>query len=183
MRKRIDKQLEKKEFIERVLEINRVTRVVKGGKRMRFRALVVIGDEKQRVGWGVGKATDVSGAIAKAVTDAKKRVITITTNGTTIPHAVRNSYKSAQILIKPAPAGTGIIAGGSMRIVLQLSGITDVAGKILGTRNKMSNTIATVQALSSLSNPQDLSKIRLKNRGTHAKLNQSSVKKPKPDNN
>jgi len=183
MRRRIDRQPEKKEFVERVLEINRVTRVVKGGKRMRFRALVVIGDEKQRVGWGVGKAADVSGAIAKAVTDAKKKVITIVTNNTTIPHSVRNSYKSAQILIKPAPAGTGIIAGGPMRTVLQLSGITDVVGKILGSRNKMSNTVATIQALSSLSNPQDLLKIRLKGRRTYAKSNQSPVEKSKSKNN
>lgn len=183
MRKRIGRQPEKKEFVERVLEINRVTRVVKGGKRMRFRALVVIGDEKQRVGWGVGKAADVSGAIAKAVTDAKKKVITITTNKSTIPHSVRNSYKSAQILIKPAPAGTGIIAGGSMRTVLQLSGITDVVGKILGSRNKMSNTVATIQALSLLSNPRDLLKIRLKGCRTYAKSDKSPVEKSKSGNN
>lgn len=152
---------EKKEFFERVLEINRVTRVVKGGKRMRFRALVVIGDEKNRVGWGVGKAADVSGAISKAMTTARKRVITIITKDSTIPHPIKNSYKSARIFLKPAAAGTGIIAGGTMRIVLQLAGIKDVVGKMLGSQNKISNTRATVEALGSLVDPQESRRIRM----------------------
>ncbi len=152
---------EKKEFFEKVLEINRVTRVVKGGKRMRFRALVVIGDEKTRIGWGMGKASDVSGAIAKAVADANKRIVNITIAGSTIPHPVKNNYKSAQIILKPASPGTGIIAGGPMRAVLKLTGIKDVVGKILGSQNKTSNTIATIDALSSMVDPEEIRKNRL----------------------
>lgn len=152
--------MEKPEFIERVLEINRVARVVKGGKRVRFRALVVIGDEKGRIGCGVGKAADVSGAIAKAVTTAKKQVISIFLQGSTIPYLVKTSYKSASILIKPAPAGTGIVAGSSMRVVLSLVGIKDVVGKAMGSKNKLSNTMATIKALTMLKNPKDLLQMR-----------------------
>src|SRR4030042_1840319 len=115
MRRRSTPQsVEKPEFVERVLEINRVARVVKGGKRVRFRALVVIGDEKGRIGYGLGKSADVSGAIAKAVTAAKKQVIPIFIQGSTIPYPVHTHYKSAMVLIKPAPAGTGIVAGSSL---------------------------------------------------------------------
>jgi len=151
---------EKPEFIERVLEINRVARVVKGGKRVRFRALVVIGDEKGRIGYGLGKAADVSGAIAKAVTAAKKSIITIFIGGTTIPYPVRTHYKSAAVLLKPAPAGTGIVAGSSMRVVLELAGIKDVVGKALGSKNKLSNTMATIKALTMLIDPKDLLQMR-----------------------
>lgn len=164
MRKYSNRQpAEKKEFFEKVLEINRVTRVVKGGKRMRFRALVVIGDEKTRIGWGMGKASDVSGAISKAVADANKRIINIIIKGSTIPHPIRNTYKSAQIMLKPASPGTGIIAGGPMRTVLKLTGIKDVVGKILGSQNKMSNTVATITALGALVDPEETIKKRLSN--------------------
>jgi len=157
MRRRNSEQpAEKSEFVERVLEINRVTRVVKGGKRVRFRALVVIGDEKGRIGSGLGKSADVSGAIAKAVTAAKKQVITIFLPGSTIPYPVRTHYKSAMVLLKPAPAGTGIVAGSSMRVVLELAGIKDVVGKALGSKNKLSNTIATINALTMLIDPKEL---------------------------
>lgn len=159
MRRNDYKQPEKKEFVERVLEINRVTRVVKGGKRMRFRALVAIGDEKNRIGWGVGKAADVSGAISKAVAVAKKQLITIITKGSTIPHPVKSSHKGAYILLKPATPGTGIIAGGSMRAILRLTSIKDVVGKMLGSQNKANNTIATIQALALLVDPKDLNKV------------------------
>ena len=141
---------EKSEFMERVLEINRVTRVVKGGKRMRFRALVVIGDEKGRISCGLGKAGDVSTAVGKAVASARKRVITIYRKSSSIPYPVESHYKSAHVLLKPAPAGTGIIAGGAMRVVLQLAGVKDVVGKALGSQNKTSNALATIQALSNL---------------------------------
>jgi len=151
---------EKPEFFEQVLEINRVTRVVKGGKRMRFRALVAIGDEKTKIGWGVGKATDVSGAIAKAVADAKKNMVNITIKKSTIPHPISHTYKSAQVLLKPASPGTGIIAGGPMRVVLKLTGIKDVVGKLLGSQNKISNVIATIRALAELSDPEQVKKIR-----------------------
>jgi len=141
---------EKSEFMERVLEINRVTRVVKGGKRMRFRALVVIGDEKGRISCGLGKAGDVSTAVGKAVASARKRVITVYRKSSTIPYPVESNYKSAHVLLKPAPAGTGIIAGGAMRVVLQLAGVKDVVGKALGSQNKTSNALATIKALSLL---------------------------------
>lgn len=152
--------MEKSEFVERVLEINRVARVVKGGKRVRFRALVVIGDEKGRIGYGLGKSADVSGAIAKAVATAKKQVITIFLQNTTIPYPVRTSYKSASVLIKPAPVGTGIVAGSSMRVVLSLAGIKDVVGKAMGSKNKLSNTMATIKALTMLIDPKELMQMR-----------------------
>jgi len=151
---------ERSEFIERVLEINRVARVVKGGKRVRFRALVVIGDEKGRISSGLGKSTDVSGAIAKAVLAAKKRLINVFMQGTTIPYPVRTHYKSADVLLKPAPIGTGIVAGSSMRVVLELAGIKDVVGKALGSKNKLSNTMATIKALSMLYDPKELMAMR-----------------------
>lgn len=141
---------EKSEFTERVLEINRVTRVVKGGKRMRFRALVAIGDEKGRVACGLGKAGDVSTAVGKAVASARKDIITIYLKGSSIAYPVDSHYKSARVMLKPAPAGTGIIAGGSMRVVLQLAGIRDVVGKALGSQNKNSNALATIKALAQL---------------------------------
>jgi len=160
MRRNTGQSSEKPEFIERVLEINRVARVVKGGKRVRFRALVVIGNEKGRIGYGLGKAADVSGAIAKAVTAAKKNITTVFMQGSTIPYPVRTHYKSAAVLLKPAPAGTGIIAGSSMRVVLKLTGIKDVVGKILGCKNKLSNTMATIKALNLLMDPQELRDMR-----------------------
>lgn len=161
-RKEQQPEVEKKEFTERVLEISRVTRVVKGGKRMRFRALVVIGDEKTRIGWGIGKAADVSGAIAKAVADAKKKLIKITIKGTTIPHPIKREHKGAYVLLKPATPGTGIIAGGSMRVVLKLTGIKDVVGKMLGSQNKINNTMATIQALDDLIDPKDIDDVLAK---------------------
>ena len=152
--------VERSEFVERVLEINRVARVVKGGKRIRFRALVVMGDEKGRISYGVGKAADVSGAIAKAVLAAKKRVINVFIKGTTIPYLVRTNFKSASVLLKPAPVGTGVVAGSSMRVVLELAGIKDVVGKALGSKNKLSNTMATIKALGMLYDPKELISMR-----------------------
>ena len=152
---------EKSEFTERVLEINRVTRVVKGGKRMRFRALVVIGDEKGRISCGLGKAGDVSTAVGKAVASARKRVSTIYKKGSSIPYPVESHYKSARVLLKPAPAGTGIIAGGAMRVVLQLAGVKDVVGKALGSQNKTSNALATIKALSLLRDRRPVSAAKL----------------------
>ena len=160
MRRSSVQPTEKPEFVERVLEINRVARVVKGGKRIRFRALVVIGNGKGKIGYGLGKAADVSGAIAKAVTAAKKNITPIFIQGSTIPYPVRTHYKSASVLLKPAPAGTGIVAGSSMRVVLELAGIKDVVGKILGCKNKLSNTMATVKALNLLMDPQELLNMR-----------------------
>lgn len=170
MRRHSNPQLaEKPEFVERVLEINRVARVVKGGKRIRFRALVVIGDEKGRVGYGIGKSADVSGAIAKAVATAKKQVINIFIQGSSIPYPVRTHYKSAEVLLKPAPVGTGIVAGSAMRIVLELAGVKDVVGKALGCKNKLSNTMATIKALTMLIDPQELRSMRGRGESTSNK--------------
>lgn len=141
---------EPEEFEQKLIEIRRVTRVQKGGKRMRFRALVAIGDHKGRVGYGLGKGADVSQAIAKATTAAKKRVITIPLVKETIPHAVRLRYKAASIYLKPAPKGTGIIAGGAIRQVLMVSGVANAVAKMLGSENKVNNVKLTIKALQSL---------------------------------
>jgi len=138
------------EFEQKVIDIARVTRVMAGGKRMRFRALVVIGDKKGRVAYGLAKGADVTIAINKAITKAKKDIITVPMVKGTIPHAIQVKYKSAKVLLKPAPTGTGIIAGGAVRDVLELSGIPNVVAKILGTNNKVTNVKATFKALTNL---------------------------------
>ncbi len=140
----------KREFDSKVVEIKRVTRVVAGGKRMRFRALVVIGDHKGRIGIGVKKGSDVADAIGKATAQARKNLITIKFSGATIPHRVQTKYKAAKVLLKPARPGSGIIAGGPIRAVLGLSGIKDITSKMLGSANKVSNVRATHEALKSL---------------------------------
>lgn len=142
---------EKKEFEEELLQIDRVTRVVKGGRRLRFRATVVIGDKKGRVGFGVDKATEVPQAIQKAVRDAKKNLITIPMVDGTIPHEINLKFKSAKIMMMPAKSGTGIIAGGAMRKIAILAGIQDMLGKNIGTSNKIASGKATMLALQSLS--------------------------------
>ncbi|MBT3704569.1 30S ribosomal protein S5 [Candidatus Peregrinibacteria bacterium] len=141
---------EAKEFEEGVLQIDRVTRVVKGGRRLRFRATVIIGDRKGRVGVGVGKSEEVVGAIQKAIADAKKNLITVKLDRTTIPHEVTMRYKSAHILLLPAAEGTGIIAGGAVRKVVELSGIKDILSKSFGTTNKISCSRGTLKALENL---------------------------------
>jgi small subunit ribosomal protein S5 len=139
-----------KEFDQRILSLDRVTRVTKGGKRMRFRATVIIGDHKGRVGFGVAKAGDVTIAVNKAVTQAKKRMMTIPMAKETIPHQVEMKFGSARVLIKPAPSGTGVKAGGAMRVVMELAGVPNVVGKLLGGDNKINNTKATIGALQKL---------------------------------
>lgn len=138
---------EVKEFEEEVLQIDRVTRVVKGGRRLRFRATVIIGNRKGKVGVGVGKSEEVVGAIQKAVADAKKSLITVTMDGTTVPHEVKVKYKSAKILIMPASDGTGLIAGGPIRKIVELSGIKNILSKSFGTTNKIACARATIIAL------------------------------------
>jgi small subunit ribosomal protein S5 len=138
---------EKPEFDQKMVDLARVTRVTGGGKRMSFRALVVIGDHKGRVGYGVAKGKDVTLAISKAVEQGKKSLLTLNFKGT-VPHAIRHKYGAALILIKPAPEGTGIKAGGPMRIVLDMAGLSDVVGKIVGTsKNKINHTACTYEAL------------------------------------
>lgn len=145
-------RFEEKEFEQRILSLDRVTRVTKGGKRMRFRAAVIIGDAKtKRVGYGVSKATDVANAVNKAVAQAKKNVFTIPLADETVPHEVRQKYGAARILIKPAPKGTGVKAGGAVRVVLELGGVPNVTAKILGGKNKLNNAKATLAALRQLS--------------------------------
>lgn len=140
------------EFSESVVQINRVSKKTKGGNQMRFAALVVIGDKKGRVGVGLSKAKDVRGAITKAISYAKRHMITVPLNGTTIPFDYLQKYGAAKVLLKPAPPGSGIIAGGPMRVVLDAAGVHDVVGKIMGSKNKISNVYATLEALESISN-------------------------------
>lgn len=138
------------EFVEKIAQINRVSKKTKGGNRISFSVLVVVGDKKGKVGVGLGKALDVSGAIKKALSRAKKAMITVPMKGTTIPHEVRMKKGAARILLKPAPAGTGIIAGGAVRLVVEAAGIRDIVSKILGSNNKASNVYATMEALKKL---------------------------------
>lgn len=153
-RMRRDQNIKDREFEQKVVDISRVTRVVAGGKRMRFRATVVIGDGKGRVGYGVQKGSDVSTAVTKAVTAAKKRLVRVPLDRTTIPHEVRVKFSAAQLILKPAPAGTGVIAGGAARLVMELAGVKDVVGKMLGSRNKINNIKATFEAIKMLRPPR-----------------------------
>ncbi|MDP3985630.1 MAG: 30S ribosomal protein S5 [bacterium] len=148
-----DHRDEPKEFEERVLELARVTRVTKGGKRMRFRATVVIGDRKGRVGFATEKGADVALAVGKAARAAKKKLITVPLVEETIPHEVHEKFAAAKILLKPAPTGTGVKAGGAMRVVLELAGVPNVVGKQLGAANKINNVKAVMNALKSLRRP------------------------------
>lgn len=138
------------EFTTKTIDLARVTRVMAGGKRMRFRACIVAGDRKGRIGAGVGKGADVEAAINKATAYAKKHLLTINMKGTTIPHRVEAKYSAAEIFLKPAPPGTGVKAGGAVRVVLDLAGLQDVVGKIMGSNNKINNVRATLLALSRL---------------------------------
>jgi small subunit ribosomal protein S5 len=145
---------EKKEFDQKLLDLARVTRVVKGGRRFRFRATLVIGNRKGKVGVGVAKGADVSSAIEKAYNIAKKNLIDVIMDGNTIPHEVLKKLKSAKILLRPAGKGRGIIAGGSVRAVVDLAGIKDIVSKSLGSSNKINVARATIAALEELRDPK-----------------------------
>ncbi|MCX6806785.1 MAG: 30S ribosomal protein S5 [Candidatus Berkelbacteria bacterium] len=136
-----------KEFEEKVVKINRVTYVVAGGKRMRFRVLVVVGNRNGKVGVGVAKAVEIPNAIKKAVLQAKKRIIELSLKDGTIPYEIKHKYGPAYVFLKPASKGTGIIAGGPVRAVVELAGITDILSKMLGSENKINNVFATYEAL------------------------------------
>lgn len=149
-----------KEFEERVVTINRVTKVVKGGRRFRFAALVVIGDKKGRVGFGTGKANEVPDAIKKAIEDAKKNVFTVPIINGTIPHEITGTYGAGEVFIRPASEGTGVIAGGAVRAVLELAGINDILSKCIGSRTPINMVRATVEALKNLRTIEDVATLR-----------------------
>ena len=145
---------------EKVVEVRRVTKVVKGGRNFRFAALVVVGDENGHVGIGSGKAMEVPDAIRKAVEDAKKNLIKVPMVGTTIPHEVIGHFGAGRILIMPAQEGTGVIAGGAARDLLELAGLKDVRAKCLGTRNPRNMVNATINGLASLRTAEEIAKLR-----------------------
>lgn len=160
--RRIDEEHEvtTKDWIEKVVQIRRVTKVVKGGKKLSFRAIVVVGDTQGLVGVGVGKAGEVIGAIQKGTADARKNLITVPIVGTTIPHTIIGRFGAGKVIIKPAKRGTGVIAGGAVRIVLEAAGIKDAVAKSLGSKSPLNSSRATLKALSELRTIEDVAKMR-----------------------
>ena len=159
MAEQVKEQVEK-EFEERVVTINRITKVVKGGRRMRFAALVVVGDYKGHVGFGTGKAAEVPEAIKKALADAKKNIIEVPIVGATIPHDIVGVHDAGKVLLKPAPAGTGIVAGGPVRNVVELAGIQDIVSKSHGSNTPINIVRATFAALSELRTVEQVAEAR-----------------------
>ncbi len=156
-RRRSDKPED--EFESKLVDLARVTRVMAGGKRMSFRACIVIGDKKGRIGMGVKKGADVQLAVQKATDYAKKHLVTVPMKEGTIPHTVEHKFKGARVLIKPAKAGTGIIAGGAVRVALEIAGLNNVVAKIKGSNNKINNLAAVIEALDSLRSEEEISQM------------------------
>jgi small subunit ribosomal protein S5 len=162
MRKRQPKvePTDKPELIERVVDIRRCSKVVKGGRRFSFSALVVVGDGKGQVGFGLGKAQEVAEAIPKAVDVARKNIITVSRNGNTISHSIVGHYGAARVLLKPASPGTGVVAGGGVRALLELSGIKDVYAKAVGSRNPFNLIRAGLEGLNRIRDREEAYKLR-----------------------
>lgn len=156
----MDNNFDGEKFEEKIVQINRVSKKTKGGNKMRFAALVVVGNRKGKVGVGLGKSSDISSAIAKASTHAKKRLIEVPIVKDSIPYPIKVKMGAAEIMLKPAPAGTGIIAGGAVRSVVEVAGIRNISSKILGTGNKASNVYATFEALTTLSKKMKISNLK-----------------------
>ena len=148
------------ELIEKVVYLNRVSKTVKGGRVMKFSALVVVGDGKGTVGYGLGKAAEVSEAILKGIADAKTNMVKVTLSGTTIPHEVIGIYGAGSVLMKPAAVGTGVIAGGAVRAVMEAAGISNIRTKCLRSNNPQNVVKATMQGLMSLRGPEEIARIR-----------------------
>ena len=148
------------EFKERLVAVNRVSKTVKGGRNMRFSALMVVGDEKGRVGCGMGKAVEIPEAIRKGLDDAKKSMITVPMNGTTIPHEVVGVFGTGKVKMLPAPEGTGVIAGGPVRAVLEAVGIKDIVTKSIGSNNKINMVRATLAGLAQLRSAEQVAQMR-----------------------
>ncbi|MHB8871716.1 MAG: 30S ribosomal protein S5 [Candidatus Doudnabacteria bacterium] len=159
-RERSNREPVKRDFEQKVVEIKRVTRVVAGGKRMRFRALVVIGDKKGKVGMGLRKGVDVAESVNKAVNAAKKNMIMVPLINGTIPHQIKLKYKSSRIILLPARPGTGIIAGGALRSVLDLAGVKNILSKMLGSSNKVNNVKAVFEAFKKMKTADQLRQAR-----------------------